>query len=54
MKLGELSNQLQEFVHNIAEGKHCPLQSLALELKLGEIKVYVIEVHCYIVLRNVI
>lgn len=39
MKLGELSNQLQEFVHNIAEGKHCPLQSLALELKLGEIKV---------------
>ena len=43
MKLGELSNQLQEFVHNIAEGKHCPLQSLALELKLGEIKVYVVD-----------
>ena len=38
-KLADLTHQLQEFIHTIAESKHCALQSLALELKLGEIKV---------------
>ena len=46
MKLGELTNQLQEFVHTIAESKHCALQSLALELRLGEIKVNVCVCVC--------
>ena len=38
-KLAEMSAQIQDFVHSIAEHKTCGLQSLALELHLGEIKV---------------
>ena len=38
-KLKELAYQLQEFIHSIAETRSCKLQSLALELHLGEMKV---------------
>jgi hypothetical protein len=38
-RLGEISAQLQEFIHKIAESRKCALQSLELELHLGDLKV---------------
>ena len=38
-RLSELSVQIQEFVHKIAENRHCALQSLDLQLHLGQLKV---------------
>ena len=38
-RLAELSSQLQDFVHEIAEKRKCSLQSLELSLQLGELKV---------------
>ena len=38
-KLKQMAYQLQEFIHSIAETRSCKLQSLALELHLGEMKV---------------
>lgn len=40
-RLGEISGQLQEFIHKIAESRKCSLQSLELELHLGDLKVSV-------------
>lgn len=38
-RLLELSGQIQEFVHKIAENRQCALQSLDLQLHLGQLKV---------------
>ena len=38
-KLAEVRSQVEDFVHSIAESRNCGLQSLALELHLGELKV---------------
>ena len=45
-RLGEISGQLQEFIHKIAESRKCSLQSLELELHLGDLKVR--YVHNYV------
>ena len=38
-RLGEISGQIKEFIHKIAESRKCSLQSLELELHMGELKV---------------
>ena len=38
-RMKNMSEQIQEYVHTIAENRMCGLQSLELELHLGEIKV---------------
>ena len=39
-RLKDMSGKIQGFVHSIAEHRKCGLQSLSLELHLGEMKVH--------------